>query len=154
MDAGIAKFLPHLDEQLLDLVDRPAQPVLLLGPRKHSEAEPGHPGHKVLVVPHADLLVTRVFRPAVRRPLVLVLHDVDEARRFKLLLILEHRVERALELAHALAEDVDPMHELRVGGDGVVVAVEDPGRVLHFDDAAGAEGSGACLISCDQMDVE
>ena len=134
MNPPIPHLPPHLGTKHQHLLPRPPQP-----PRKSSHAEPLEPASEILVRPQAQIFVLPVARPRVRRPLVRLLDDVDEARRGHHVLELGDVLVGAAELDGGLVEVVEAAVEGVSGLEGVVVGAGEEVAFLELEVAAWGE---------------
>lgn len=117
MNRPVANVLAHVHKEELELLGRPAE-----GAGEEGGAEGVEAVEQVLLRPHAELLVLLVARPRVHGPLVDALGDVDEAGRLHLLLVQLGAVGRAAVGGGRVVEQLGPLVQGRVLGQGAVVA--------------------------------
>lgn len=125
---------PHLGAERQRLVPAPAQK-----PREQRQRKPLQSGIQIRVRPHPDLLVMRVPRPPIHRPLARPLRHALEARRLHHARVRRREVHPPPGLGGALAEERRQPVQRRGGGQGAVVAAVGEGEVLHLEVAAGLE---------------
>lgn len=140
MNLPILDVLADVDEKKLNLVLGPAQDV-----SKEHKADGLHALQKVFVCPCAAELVVGILGPGIDRPLVTTLDNVDKAGLGKLVLVLDQGVQGTVDLLRCLDQELVPLADGGVSGQGIVVRGQGVEGVEELNVAARVEVSGGTV---------
>jgi len=142
MDLCVLELLPQIRTEGQHLGHGPAQPA-----REVRRRDALEPAVEVGQRPGAELLELGVLGPAVRGPHAHRLDDVLEAGVPQVVLVLGGREDGASARCGGLERQFAPLREVRVGGEGTVVATGWVGEVLDLEVAARGDVAGVWLAS-------
>lgn len=142
MDSAVLQLLSDFGAKHQGLLRGPAQHSRKQGNRQTLES-----GVDVMEGPGSDLLVERVARPAVQRPLELLSRYVDEPSLLEPAFEVGAFDHGAAGLGSSVLEENADLVEVAILGHRAVVAPVGDTRFLQFEVAAGLEVAGETLVS-------
>src|SRR4051812_26809444 len=116
MDPSVFGILADVDKKNFNLILGPAQNA-----GEEHQTDSLHTLEKVLVAPGAAKLVVGILGPSVYGPLEATLDNVDKAGVGELVLVSGRGVQWAVELLGCLHQELVPLADRGVSGQGVVV---------------------------------